>query len=599
MPRTQDAPRTVEQASSLVAAAVTISGALPRRRYQQGQHWQSRAWHHFDTCGELRYGAGWFANALSRALLIPTVKKDGIVQRLTSGAEYDALEELIGSSDGQSALLKAMGQHYFVAGDWYLVGRGARKGDRVSPTGDVWEVVSTEEMKNAGKNWWIDYGDGERIELTDADAIIRMWNPHPRKRVLADSPVRAVLGSLDEIETSTRHIAAQLISRLAGAGILFVPTEMTFAKPANVTIPESMGDVDPFMVSLGTTMQTAINDPGDPSALVPIIVKTAADNIDKVKHLTFWGELDQQAGVIRTEAIRRLALGLDLPPEVLLGTADVNHWGSWQIEESSIKAHIEPALEVICAALTTDCLRKVVPGTKAVVAFDTAALRLRPNRSKEALELYDRGEIDGDALRRETGFEGTDAMQPPELQAWLLKKVAGGSATPEMVNKAIELLVGVDLGGSGDTMREARPDPSLRDHPSQDIPDGPSAPTRRRMEEEGDARAAALYATCNALAYRALERAGNRLKNRAGLHPPGVLPEEMHCHVPVTAAAVPLLLDGAWGPLPKLLQGTDASPRIVEQALTTYLTSVLVSQVPHDTDRMQRMVSAALEASAA
>lgn len=581
MPRTQDTPRTIEQATSMVAAAVTINGSLPRRRYQQAQHWQSRAWHHFDHCGELRYGASWFANALSRALLIPTVKKDGVVQRLTSGAEYDALEELIGSSDGQSALLKAMGQHYFIAGDWYLVGRGARKGDRVSSTGDVWEVVSTEEMRNAGKNWWIDYGDGERIELTDQDAIIRMWNPHPRKRVLADSPVRAVISVLDEIETSSRHISAQLISRLAGAGILFVPTEMTFAKPANVTIPEATGDMDPFMVTLGTTMTQAINDPGDPAALVPIVIKTAADNIDKVKHLTFWSDLDQQAGVIRTEAIRRLALGLDLPPEVLLGTADVNHWGSWQIEESSIKAHIEPALEVICAALTTDYLRKVVPGTKAVVAFDTTALRLRPNRSKEALELYDRGEIDGDALRRETGFEGTDAMQPEEFKAWLLKKVAGGSASPEMVNAAILSLTGVDLGGTDTGMNEARPDPSLKDHPTRDIP---------------EQQAAALFATCNALTYRALERAGNRLKNKVGAQrvPAGVLAEEMHCHVPVEPAYVPVLLDGAWGPLPNLLMGTGASPVIVEQALNAYCTSVLTARVPHDSDRMQRIVSTAL-----
>ena len=428
------------------------------------------------------------------------------------------------------------------------------------------------------------------------DAIIRMWNPHPRKRILADSPCRAVIGPLNEIETASRHISAQLISRLAGAGVLFVPSEMTFAKPANVTIPEALGDIDPFMVTLGTTMSQAINDPGDPAALVPIIVKTAADNIDKVKHLTFWGELDQQAGTIRTEAIRRLALGLDLPVEVLLGTGDVNHWGAWQIEESSIKAHIEPALEVICAALTTDYLRRVVKGTKAVVAFDTTALRLRPNRSKEALELYDRGEIDGDALRRETGFEGTDKMEPDEMQAWLLKKVAGGSATPEMVNAAIKLLIGVDLGGSGDTMRESRPDPSLQDHPEHEIPDGPSAPTRRKMEREGDARAAALYATCNALTYRALERAGNRLKNRAGVRPPGVIAEEMHCHVPVTTQSIPLLLEGAWTTLPRLLQGTDASPKVVQQALEVYLTSILTSQVPHDPDRMHRIVQQTMAA---
>jgi hypothetical protein len=163
-----------------------------------------------------------------------------------------------------------------------------------------------------------------------------------------------------------------------------------------------------------------------------------------------------------------------------------------------------------------------------------------------------------------------------------------------MVNAAIELLTGVDLGGTGDTMRQARPDPSLKDHPDRDIPDGPSAPTRRKMEREGDARAAALYATCNALTYRALERAGNRLKNRNGMRLPGVLAEEMHCHVKVTPEAVPLLLEGAWGPLPRLLQGTDAPPIVVQKALEVYCASVLTSQTPHDSDRMQRIVQRAL-----
>ena len=150
------------------------------------------------------------------------------------------------------------------------------------------------------------------------------------------------------------------------------------------------GAVDPFMASLTATMMASISDPGDPSALAPIIVKVPGEYVDKVRHLTFWDDLDQQAINQRDNAMRRLALSLDLPPEILLGTGNVNHWGAWQIEDSTIKTHIEPALADIAADLTQAVLRKVLDDPKVVLTFDTSKLRLRSDHSREAIELFDR-----------------------------------------------------------------------------------------------------------------------------------------------------------------------------------------------------------------
>ena len=114
--------------------------------------------------------------------------------------------------------------------------------------------------------------------------------------------------------------------------------------------------------------------------------------------------------------VRRFALGMDLPPEQVLGMSSnggtgggnsngVSHWGAWQVEESTIKLHIEPMLDTIVSALTLGYLRPALgDNDDAVIVYDTSALRLRPDRSKEAFELYDRGLLSVDALLRENGF---------------------------------------------------------------------------------------------------------------------------------------------------------------------------------------------------
>ena len=99
--------------------------------------------------------------------------------------------------------------------------------------------------------------------------------------------------------------------------------------------------------------------------------------------------------------------------------------------------HIEPMLDVIVNALTVGYLRPADRRHLAVVVYDSTALRLRPDRSKEAFELYDRGLISADALRRENGFDADDTPTSDQFKRWLLIKVASGSATPEQVQAAL------------------------------------------------------------------------------------------------------------------------------------------------------------------
>jgi hypothetical protein len=143
--------------------------------------------------------------------------------------------------------------------------------------------------------------------------------------------------------------------------------------------------------------------------------------------MTFAKPLDNESRHLRDEAIRRLALGQDAPPELLLGTARMNHWGAWLVQEDVVSTHLEPPLALICDALTTQYLWPVLieqgmteeEAHNYVIWYDVSHLVVRPNRSQEALVLHERGTISDSALRKAAGFDESDtpdayASLPPD-----------------------------------------------------------------------------------------------------------------------------------------------------------------------------------------
>lgn len=579
MPRVKKEP-VVIPTTSLVASAVRYDGKSARI-YQPNQNWQAECYRHFAICGEARFASKFVGHALSRATLgIATPSKDGPVP-VENGPAVDALDALFNGKDGQAQMLDALGTHLTIAGECYLVGR-AVDGE------DVWEIVSILEMRVQGSRWAIHYGEGvPDVPLTDSDVVIRIWLPNPARRIEADSPFRSLLPILTEIEWLTRHIFAQTSSRLAGAGLLMLPQGMSFPPPPSVDgqPQQTANEADAFMLTLADAMLQPISDPSSPSAMVPIVVTAPDDSIDKAKLMHFWSELDSNALAMRSEAIRRFALGMDMPPEQVLGmhssgggtgggrSTGVSHWGAWQIEEATIKMHIEPMLELVANSLTIGYLRPLLGdsvGDQAVV-YDSSTLRLRPDRSKEAMELYDRGLLSGSVLLRENGFAPEDLPSDDEFKTWLLRKVASGSATPEQVAAACKAL-GVDLGPVGPPAEtnQTPPAPTIKDHPVRDIP------------------SAAVLHSCEALVLRALERAGNRLRAN-GQRPPGVPASETHVYVRANGNAA-FCLDDAWSSAPQVLAGLVPVESTVE-VLDSYCKTLLAEQSPHTRARLNQWLS--------
>jgi hypothetical protein len=278
------------------------------------------------------------------------------------------------------------------------------------------------------------------------------------------------------------------------------------------------------MLSLAASGMSLLD--GDDVAFPTVVTvdPAALANIDQGKLIKFWSEIDDKAMTLRSSNIRRFALGMDLPPEQVLGASglavdgsggsagSVNHWGVWANEEQTISAHIEPALDDFVMVLTGGFLRVAVEGTTKVIGYDTASLRLKQDRSKEAIELHQMGLLSGEVTLRETGFDpATDMMDDAEFKKWVLMKMLGGSPTPEQVAEAVRLLTDYLLPaetGSG-TPVDGRPGrhepPSVTDNVVKGPPQGD--------HEHHDAPFSAFAAACEVLVLRALEKNGNRLLN--------------------------------------------------------------------------------------
>jgi len=604
--RTRKETAVVVPSAALVASAVRYSGGKPPRIYQGAKDWQKDAYRHYAICGEARYAANYFGNMLSKATLYAAeVDSKGREVPVKSGSQAaTVLDSLFNGRESQASMLKAFGIHLTIAGECYLIGRtlSDQEIEDMAPGTDVesevWEVASVAEVSVTGAKWSVTYAENrKKIDLAEDDVVIRIWNPMPGARMEADSPFRSLLPILTEVEYLTRHIFAQVSSRLTGAGILWVPQGMSFPPPPEQVDADGKpmvldNEADQFMATLAEALLTPMNDPGSPAGVVPVVASVPDDMVDKAKLMHFWSNLDEKALEMRNDAILRFARGMDLPPEKVLGMSSnsgsgggtsngVSHWGAWQIDEDAVTLHAEPTLEIICNALTIYYTRPLTSGSERVRP-DTTSLRLRPDRSKEAIMLWDRGVISNATLLREVGFADGDALDvtSDEFRFRLLFKVAGGSSTPEQVQAALKEL-GVDLTIPEDPAnqsppREARPAPSLEDKPTRDIPE-----------------AAALFYACEPLVYRALERAGNRLRAACKDASPACASYETHTFI--ATKDVDYVLTDAWSTAGLTLSGVTENPDGVIKVLDGYCRSLIEQQAAHTRHGLQTWLGLVLE----
>lgn len=411
--------RKRHQDSAFVASAAaydTNDYNAAQRLVLQRQQWQQRAWHFYDEVGEIHYAARYIANCISRIRLVAAIEQDDDAPLPTNEAAIQKAVRNIGSKrGGQRSFLRRTGLNLFVAGEMLMLGQG-------SGANQTWEPLSVNELLvvPGGQPQRIRFPGSPPEMLAPDTLIVRVWNEHPNYSGFADSALRPVLDDCEKLLLLNREEKASARSRFAGAGLLGIPIELVPPSWQNQGRTDDQTQTNPLTQQLTEAFMAPLRDESHPSAVVPTMLFGPAEYIDKIKHITFERAVNKASVVQREDAIKRIQAAIDLPPEVLSGMGDTNHWSATQIHEESFQAHIQPFIELIVDGLTEGYLRPAlkragVPNFEQyVIWYDETALLKKPNTGEAAVQAHDRLALSDEGLRSALGLDEEDRIKDPE-----------------------------------------------------------------------------------------------------------------------------------------------------------------------------------------
>lgn len=430
----------------MTAAAMRVDPQADQSEiaYRNIQAWQLAAFGFYDSDGAAWYASQFYARALSKVRIFAARKdENGEIKELEpSDWASEQVARIQDPGGGRHQLMTAYGRLMFLIGEGYLVASsidGIERWEflspaeiRVLPGGRGYQRVrfpgSTPKMlRDAGVDRL------EPPDSPDGDVVVayRVWRRHPMFSWLPDSPMRSVLGLFEELALLQLAVGARAKSRAAGNGILLRAMEIEWGAPDGQN--DDSDQTDRVAQRLQEAIVKPITQPGTASAVAPIILEAPSEMIEKdavLRHIQLSNPLETYPEQeIRDKLIQRIAIGLDMPPEVLLGVADANHWTAWQIDEQTWNAHLQPIVQQFCDDLGSSFLRPLArqegqdDAESLIIGYDAAEAVTHPDRAKDAKDLHDRGALSSEKLREVTGFNDDDAPSDEEHGEWLAIKL--------------------------------------------------------------------------------------------------------------------------------------------------------------------------------
>lgn len=445
--------------------------------------WQNDAWRFTRCIGELGYFVRWRSNACAGVRLVASeVDPDtglptGSVDPEDPEAQQfvELVKQIAGGPLGQKRMIKRAAACLTVPGElWICILQ--------RPDGEQWYAVSKKQITTSTKpgcDTAIKLPDGEVHDFVKGtDAMFRVWNEDDEDPCLATSPVRACLDPLGEIERQTRKIKNADNSRMLNAGMLMVPAEASLPDTQAPKAADQPGTTTPTPAQqrrVAGSLQRMIvqaaehsnRDENSMAALVPIVVAAPGEHIGKVAHIEFSKEASKTAVEIRDNAIGRVAMGLDMTKERLLGLGEnSNHWSAYLLADEDVKLHVAPVMEVLCQAIYTctlsNMLKKLgIDTTKYTLWFDTSQLTKDPDLTDEAKDAYGHGVTKSAAYVKTLGLPADDMydLTTEDGRAeWAWDRVSEDPNLLPLLGQMIPDLSGYDFSS------QAQPDPQYGDY---------------------------------------------------------------------------------------------------------------------------------------
>lgn len=406
--------------------------------------WQMDAYSFAEAIGEVGYSLNLKANTVGQCRMRPEVRVPGTDEweETDDPRVLRVLNAFKPPSGDQGELLRQASLHWDIAGDTWLTGFPV-KDERDRPSGFIWEFLSTLELKVEGKGKVLRnaYGGSQGREQVQLDAYAsRLHHRDPRFSGRADSPMRRVLPICRELVLLTQVIDAIAKTRLS-AGILFIPWEVSFGPQDEFDDP-GLADqgFDEFEEELARHLNSPIEDNTSPSRLLPLLMRGPALVKDKplkdlVGIIELTRELDGLYKELRQEALTRLAGGLDMPPEMLYGKADLNHWTGYNVDADFIANHVVPTGDVIVDFVSAAYCRPMLVTFEGMTkseaewfrfALDPSPITANVDRSDNATVGYGLDITSEEAWVRLNGMDEQDIASPEEKQRRFLERLTLG-----------------------------------------------------------------------------------------------------------------------------------------------------------------------------
>lgn len=606
------AVQTVQPSGPIATAAMLGPSDVLWDSYRfTSTSWQREAWRFYHSIPELHYAASYIGAACSRVrIFVEHLNEYGVPDgEVTDDKEIAAISDtLFGAPSSRAQALKSIAVNQTIAGECWAIGRTGR-----GLAADKWYIASTTELKRRGSDRYsLNFGYGSEELIPGTDLLMRMWTPDEERHWLADSPTHACLNVLQELEELMLYEFSQIDSRLAGGGVVFFPAEMSNGPSDSSTTPQSADDV---FNQWALAAKASRSGRGSAAGVIPIPMEIPGEFIGRMqdKPLRFDSELSDKLKEYKEGAVRRLATGMNMPAEVLLGMGDVNHISVWSIEESFVKIHIEPMMNLICEALTTGYLRKLLAARgkdwrRYQFNFDTAPLTVRASRLQDTLNLYEKGLVSADAVLMAGNYNIlTDKPSEEEsterfVRELMLRDPTLISVQPLVEAANLEVEMPEPLAVEGDLNAPGPPPPPApaRSVDNQRRPVQPGSldrgPTRPAANQGTPILASAVVednkvavlAAANVVVRRALEIAGGRLLSRQMRGQfPDVPKFDIHTKIRVSPDQAREALSGAFDHLVLDFAGLGVDTERMREMLFGYCFGALVSSRPHEQEKLR------------
>lgn len=581
---------------SMIASAVrmTLSDEAWRGFRFTDEGWQRLAWEFYDTNEQLHNAVDYVGNACSLVrIYVANVDENGVRQDEVSGdAQIAALADtLFGGPAAKAEILRTLAESLTVAGECYLIGMAAKPG-----WGDKWMVLAPSEVRRQGKVVWINVGHAVREQLNPGrDIIVRVHTPHPRRPLLADSPVRALLDTLHRMREIQLYKRSQFNSRIANAVVLPVPESLAIPKGDDETV-----SVDDVYQQLFEVMTSNLEGKGTAAQIAPILWPMPLAELEAMKGIQpikFESVLSDALSGMETKEMEKLAIGINVPIEIQLGAKEMNHWGVWFAGEEFIVKSVMPIMGRLVDALTTAYLGPALKSlgkdpARYTYWYDVAPLASSANQAVDTLNLYEKKVVSAETVRRAFNYRESDAPSEEELakrfvQEVILRDPSYFAAEP------VREFAGVE--GIETAMPEVATPPPPPPAPQRGIqakPPGQGAPdtrptaTTNAPDSDLIASLAAgpstAHVAANSMVVRALEVANKKLLTPSvrKAHPNSDI-LTLHTKVHVNEGQVAGLLAGAWDHCGHHMYGVGVDQSLVAAVLHSYVAGLLTHRIEH------------------